>query len=131
MTKDEAAFSEQLADLVPGAEDPDEDEDLLDSLEKGLITTGRKPAEGKDPMVDHPAHYNQHPAGIECIEVIAPMVLPIGSAIKHLWRAGLKPGVDDVQDVEKAIWYLQYHLEQLKHRAVIVSVAGLTAGSES
>lgn len=92
------------------------------------ITTGRKPAEGADPMVDHPAHYNQHPAGIECIDVIAPMVFPVGNAIKHLWREGLKPGVNGLQDVEKAIWYLQYYAEQLRNQSTIVDGASLTDG---
>lgn len=112
------------------SDDPDADliPEEVKPYEMVQITTGRRPAEGADPMVDHPAHYNQHPAGIECIDVIAPMVLCIGTAVKHLWRAGLKPGAEDVQDVEKAIFYLQYHLEQLKNKPVVVDGASLTAG---
>lgn len=120
MTKDDGSFPDQLADLIPGAEADDDP----------IITTGRVPAEGADPMVDHPAHYNQHPAGIECIEVIAPMIYPVGTAIRYLWRAGLKPGAKDVQDVEKAIWNLNYYLEQLKNPVVIVDGASLTDGAE-
>lgn len=61
-------------------------------------------------FVKHPKHYNVHPAGIECITVIQWMTFNIGTAIKHLWRAGLKPGVDDVQDLEKAITYLEFEI---------------------
>jgi len=114
----------------------DDDLDLIPSVEREQlderrggdrrITTGRVPAEGADPMVDHPAHYNQHPAGIECIDVIAPMIYPVGTAIRYLWRAGLKPGAADVQDVEKAIWNLNYYLEQLKNPVVIVDGSSLT-----
>jgi hypothetical protein len=56
--------------------------------------------------VDHPPHYNQHPAGIECIDVVEEMGFNIGNAIKYLWRAGLKPGTDNTEDLKKAAWYI-------------------------
>lgn len=79
-----------------------------------IITTGKHTAEGANPAVDHPQHYNIHPAGIECIDVIRPMGFSVGTAIKHLWRAGLKPDNDEIQDIEKAIWYLNDHLNNLR-----------------
>lgn len=63
--------------------------------------------------VNHPKHYNQHPAGIECIDVIRHYICDIANAIKYLWRAGLKQemGMEDEEkekeDVEKAIWYIE------------------------
>ena len=57
--------------------------------------------------VDHPAHYNKHPAGIETIEVIEHMTLNLGTAIKYLWRAGLKEIDATEEDLDKAIWYIQ------------------------
>jgi len=63
--------------------------------------------------VDHPAHYNSHPAGVECIDIIEHMTWNIGTAVKHLWRAGLKPGVDMEQDLRKAIWYIQREIERV------------------
>lgn len=57
--------------------------------------------------VNHPKHYNEHPSGIECIDVIEHMTLNIGTAIKYLWRAGLKPGEGDDRDLQKAIWYIE------------------------
>jgi hypothetical protein len=56
-------------------------------------------------MVNHPPHYNAHPSGIECISVVEHMDYNIGSAIKYLWRAGLKG--KKKEDLEKAIWYIQ------------------------
>ena len=62
--------------------------------------------------VNHPKHYNQHPAGIECIDIIRHYTCDIANAIKYLWRAGLKPemGKDDaekeIEDLEKALWYI-------------------------
>ena len=55
--------------------------------------------------VDHPSHYNLHPKGIECIDVVESMSFNIGNAIKYLWRQGLKG--DSVTDLKKAIWYIQ------------------------
>lgn len=40
--------------------------------------------------VNHPVHYNKHPGGIECIEIIRHYTFDTGCAIKYLWRAGLK-----------------------------------------
>lgn len=64
--------------------------------------------------VDHPAHYNDHPSGIECIDVIEWFTFNIGSATKYLWRAGLKPGVDAVTDLKKSVWYIEREIERLE-----------------
>lgn len=70
--------------------------------------------------VNHPAHYTSHPSGIECIDVTCYYDFCIGNAIKYLWRAGLKSeqGMSDkekhIQDLEKAIWYIQKEIKLLK-----------------
>jgi hypothetical protein len=63
-------------------------------------------------MVNHPPHYNSHPAGIECIDVIEPMAFNVGSAMKYLWRAGLKG--DAMEDLLKAHWYVVREVGRLK-----------------
>lgn len=65
--------------------------------------------------VDHPAHYTQHPSGVECIEVTEHFNFCLGNAIKYIWRAGLKGAA--VQDLEKAIWYLQREVARIKLRS--------------
>ena len=65
-------------------------------------------------FVKHPAHYNRHPAGVECITVIEPMSFNVGTAIKHLWRAGLKPGADHVTDLRKAITYIEFEIARIE-----------------
>jgi hypothetical protein len=54
--------------------------------------------------VDHPDHYNQHPSGIECIQVVEHMSFNLGNVIKYVWRADFKSGVEDLR---KARWYLE------------------------
>lgn len=63
-------------------------------------------------QINHPSHYNRHPAGIECIDVIEWFPFNVGSAMKYLWRAGLKEGADYETDLRKAIWYVQRELER-------------------
>lgn len=60
----------------------------------------------RDEAVDHPTHYNMHPSGVECIDIVECFNFNIGSAIKYLWRAGLKSGVDLQEDLRKALWYI-------------------------
>jgi hypothetical protein len=57
--------------------------------------------------INHPAHYNKHPSGVECIDIIRHHSHNVGAAIKYLWRAGLKDGESNLKDLKKALWYLQ------------------------
>jgi hypothetical protein len=71
--------------------------------------------------VNHPKWYTQHPSGIECIEITRHYCFSIGNAIKYLWRAGLKKemGLEDVEkeieDLNKAIWYIKDRIKQLEN----------------
>ena len=76
--------------------------------------------EQKTDNVNHPAHYNSHPSGIECIEIARHHNFNIGNSIKYLWRAGLKSekGMEDadkqVEDLRKAIFYINDEIERIK-----------------
>ena len=79
----------------------------------------RKNKEQKTDNVNHPAHYNSHPSGIECIEIARHHNFNIGNTIKYIWRAGLKSeeGMEDtdkqIEDLNKAIWYLQDEIKRI------------------
>lgn len=62
--------------------------------------------------VNHPPHYQRHPAGIECIDVVEHLTFNIGNAIKYLWRAGAKG--DPVTDLRKAAWYANREADRLE-----------------
>lgn len=64
--------------------------------------------------IEHPSHYTSHPSGIECITITQHHNFCIGSAIKYLWRCGLKDNVPVEQDLRKAIQYINFELERLK-----------------
>ena len=61
--------------------------------------------------VDHPQYYNQ--LDVECIDVIEHFNFNRGSAMKYIWRAGLK-GDNAIQDLEKAGWYIAREIQRLK-----------------
>ena len=63
--------------------------------------------------VDHPTHYNAHPSGVECIDIVEHMTFNTGSAIKYLWRAGLKEHAPTIEDLRKARWYIDREIERL------------------
>lgn len=62
--------------------------------------------------VNHPSHY-QHPSGIEVIEIVRHENFNRGNAIKYILRAGRKPGESELNDLNKAIWYLRDEVERI------------------
>ena len=73
--------------------------------------------ESTDKMVSHPSHY-QSKSGLEVIDVIAAFTeglegieaVDTGNAIKYICRWKDKNGV---QDLEKAMWYIQHLIDHL------------------
>lgn len=63
--------------------------------------------------VDHPLHYNLHPSGVECIAIVEHMSFNRGNAIKYIWRADLKNGVEDLK---KAEWYIKREIQRIEKR---------------
>ena len=64
--------------------------------------------------VNNPAHYTSDPSGIECIEITRHRNFNIGNAFKYLWRAGLKDGNTEIQDLQKAIFYINDEINRLE-----------------
>ncbi len=60
--------------------------------------------------VNHPTHYNKHPSGIECIDVVEHMGFNLGNAVKYIWRADLKGKT--IEDLKKAKWYIERELSR-------------------
>lgn len=65
--------------------------------------------------VNHPAHYTEHPSGVECIEITEHMNFTLGSAVKYIWRADLKG--DAITDLKKARWYITREIRRRKRNA--------------
>lgn len=70
--------------------------------------------ERSEDNVNSPAHYTQHPSGVECIQITEHMGFNLGNAVKYIWRADLKH--DAIEDLQKARWYID---RELKKRGVV------------
>lgn len=72
--------------------------------------------------VNHPSHYTwlKEKCGIEVIDITRHMDFCSGNAVKYLLRAGYKSedGYSDkqkeIEDLQKAIWYINDKINQLK-----------------
>ena len=68
-------------------------------------------------MVNHPSHYID--GSIEVIDFIEDKKLNYhrGNAVKYLCRAGKKDPAKEVEDLQKAIWYIDREIRLLKAQA--------------
>jgi hypothetical protein len=66
--------------------------------------------------INHPKHYNT--GKYECIAVIEDWQLGfhLGNAIKYISRAGKKNPKATIEDLEKAIWYIQRKIQMEKSK---------------
>ena len=69
-----------------------------------------RPEPEYDP-VNHPAHYGKHPSGVDCITITEHFNFNVGNAIKYLWRADHKNGLEDLK---KAAWYVNREIERIE-----------------
>lgn len=76
----------------------------------------------EEDMVNHPSHYTwlKEKCGIEVIDITRWLDFNIGNAVKYLLRAGHKSeqGLSEkektIQDLEKAVWYINDKISQLR-----------------
>lgn len=69
--------------------------------------------ENKNDPVNHPSHYTD--GKIEVIDYIEDKGLDffLGNAVKYISRAGKKDQSKEVEDLQKAAWYIQRKIEQI------------------
>ena len=67
----------------------------------------------KKPAINHPDHYM--PGVFEAINVIEAWDLNfcLGNVVKYVARAGKKDPTKEIEDLKKAAWYLNRHIETL------------------
>lgn len=76
------------------------------------VSTSAEPI--KQDVVNHPAHYKT--GGIETIDFIEAKGLTynLGNVVKYITRAGVKNKATHIEDLEKAAWYLNREIANLK-----------------
>lgn len=70
--------------------------------------------------VQHPYHYGGKDNQYEAIKVIEAWKLNfcLGNAVKYISRAGKKDATKTVEDLEKAVWYLEREIQNIKNKVV-------------
>ena len=63
--------------------------------------------------INKASHYNQHPSGVEVIEIVQHECFCIGNALKYILRHKHKGNA--VKDLQKAIYYLERKIELLEN----------------
>jgi hypothetical protein len=99
--------SKDYADASQPGASPEEAIRRLQAFHRGKVET-------PDDPVQHPAHYTT--GKIECIDYIEAKGLGyhLGNAVKYITRAGKKDPEKTIEDLEKAVWYIQRKIELLK-----------------
>jgi hypothetical protein len=69
-----------------------------------------------DNNVNHPQHYGGEKNPYEAIKVIDAWNLgfALGNTVKYISRAGKKDKTKELEDLLKAKWYLEHHINKLK-----------------
>lgn len=106
--------------------DDEEQVTVIGKVNKDELDNGNL-KETNDPI--NPNHYKSHPSGIECIEISSGFDFLLGNVIKYVWRAGLKDSDSYLQDLEKALWYLNKKVEYVKTKKHSGSNIRTTDGS--
>lgn len=73
--------------------------------------------ENNKEMVNHPQHYGGEENVYEAIKVIESWDLDfhLGNTVKYISRAGKKGTDKELQDLKKALWYLERKIKNLEN----------------
>lgn len=88
-------------------------ETIFDSNDSDTLEEEKKKPKDKE-MVNHPSHYNK--GSIEVIDFIEDQDLGFheGNTVKYVCRAKHKG--KEIEDLKKALWYLQRKIDQLSRK---------------
>jgi hypothetical protein len=69
-------------------------------------------------QVDHPSHYGGKDNEYEAIKVIDAWDLgfSLGNTVKYISRAGKKDPTKEIEDLKKALFYLEHHIKTLEKK---------------
>lgn len=96
---------------------------VVDKINCPIKKDGYTAAASTEDKVNHPSHYTwlKDLCGIEVIDITRHMDFSLGNAVKYLLRAGHKSeeGYSDkektVEDLKKAVWYIQDTIKTLEN----------------
>ncbi len=87
-------------------------EDIRAALRESTTETVRTFFKDLKDNVNQPAHYKQHPSGLEAIQVTEHFNFNRGNAIKYIWRAEYKGS--ELEDLKKARFYIDREIQRME-----------------
>ena len=68
-----------------------------------------------DSKITYPKYYGGHDNPYEAIKIIEALDLNfhLGNVLKYIIRAGKKNNNQEIDDLKKALWYLERHIKSL------------------
>lgn len=87
------------------------DENTIYSMVEEFWATKKFPP--TEDKANHPSHYTSY-QGLEIIDLTEQMNFNRGNAVKYITRAGLKNPEMEIEDLEKACWYVTREIQRLK-----------------
>lgn len=89
-------------------------ESINEDCEKKIKNVKVEDDENNNDPVNHPSHYTD--TKIEVMDYIEDkgFNFALGNAVKYISRAGRKDANKEIEDLEKANWYLNREIERLK-----------------
>lgn len=91
----------------------DKYEGLIHDMAKGE-SVQEQPAEVPVDAIN-PAHYRGFTDGAEVIQITEHLSFNRGNAVKYLARAGKKELARELEDLEKALWYVQREINRVRN----------------
>ena len=81
--------------------------------------------------INHPAHYTT--GKIEVIDYIEDQKLPyhLGNAVKYISRAGKKDKDKTVEDLKKAVWYIERYIGMIGEKTDSITVGGADSTADA
>jgi hypothetical protein len=93
---------------------------ILDSFQDDLPCVAFAEELKRKESVDHPEHYGGKDNPYEAIKVIEAWNLGfnLGNLVKYVSRAGKKESSKELEDLEKAKWYLDREISRRKNAGI-------------
>jgi hypothetical protein len=81
---------------------------LFQEKEEKLVATLNGIHPPVNDKINHPSHYK----GVEVIDITEQLNFNRGNAVKYIARAGFKDEGTEVQDLQKALWYVEREIDR-------------------
>jgi hypothetical protein len=100
---------EKLCSTCKHGDKQDAEQPCRDCIEAEEDHALWEPVTTTDPI--NPGHYTR--GEIQLIQLIRHLTYNRGAAVKYLVRAGVKDPVKELEDLQKALWYVQDEIQRL------------------